>query len=268
MSEVKFNINGNVISLDSELITKGIELGEIKIENDFKIYSPEQFTEIEKEIRNDEYKNTKDKASEIFTKMLKSDFGIEAEGKDMKKVMETFKTKILNDANIEPNKRIGELEKDLETLRSNLTTKEKEFLDFQEGISKKEKQSKIESFILSKLPKEGTTLPAEKLIKVLAIDGYSFDFDEEGKVIPKLNNEIIKNQSTRLVENIDKVLNEAIEPYLVNHESGRGGNSSKGQKQSSIESFNEEMTKKGISIDSIEYNKEMSFRIANKTLTV
>lgn len=96
-------------------------------------------------------KSVKDKAFndafEIQIKNMKKETGLEFEGKDSKDFIANFKAKVLEEANIEPNKKISELETSLETLRGQLEGKDEEIAGIKSSYSLKETRMSAESMI-------------------------------------------------------------------------------------------------------------------------
>lgn len=92
-------------------------------------------------------KDVKDKAFsdafEIQIKNMKKDLGLEFEGKKSKDFIEAFKSQILDNAKVEPNKRISELETSLELANNKLSEKDSELSGLQ--LSYKAEKVKLEA---------------------------------------------------------------------------------------------------------------------------
>lgn len=86
-------------------------------------------------------------ATEIQIKNMKKDLGLEFDGKKPEDFIENFKSKILNEAKIEPNKKIDELNASLESLRSKLSEKESAFSELQSKIENEKIKFKAHTLI-------------------------------------------------------------------------------------------------------------------------
>ena len=133
---MKILINGVVTEVDNDALKKAIEDNsesfEIKSE-DFVIRTAEDHTTYETNLKS----ASQTIGEEIGRKNLFKALDIDIEGtgahKDVNKSVETLSgwsksltEKAISDANIEPNKKVEELTRDLETLRGNMAAKDEE----------------------------------------------------------------------------------------------------------------------------------------------
>jgi len=86
-------------------------------------------------------------AMEIQIKNMKKDLGLEFEGKKPEDLISAYKAKILEDAKVEPNKKIEELNTSLETLRTQLGEKDNELSQLQKTIETDKRKYKAQSLI-------------------------------------------------------------------------------------------------------------------------
>ena len=97
-------------------------------------------------------KNFKD-AFEIQIKNMKKDLGLEFEGKRQEDFINAYKTQILSEAKVEPNKKIDELNSSLEVLRGQLSEKDNAFEQLKTSVEVDKRKFKAQSLI-PELPKE------------------------------------------------------------------------------------------------------------------
>jgi len=109
---------------------------------------------------------------------------------------------------------------------------------------------------------EASRAKTQNLLKGVFDAEYSLDFDTNGNEVVKKGNDIIKNEATREPVPAKDVLISLAKEYgmrLISPDSGgQGGKSSAGSnpgKYSTIEEFEDDMKKKGISTTSSEYVK-------------
>ncbi|MEE9190116.1 MAG: hypothetical protein V3U16_05035, partial [Candidatus Neomarinimicrobiota bacterium] len=131
MDKIKFNLNGIIIEMEQDLVSKAIETGEVKIESDKLIvksedniiYTKAEFETYNKNLKDAEYKSGKTAGEEMAFKAMKNESGYEIEGyKDAKTFVSAFKTKVIEDAKIAPDKKIQDLTSDNDKLRTNYET--------------------------------------------------------------------------------------------------------------------------------------------------
>lgn len=269
---VKIVINGQSVELSKEVLTQGIEKGEVEIKSDNLIlYTKEEAEQREKKIESTGYNKGKTDGVEIEWKEVKRSLGIEVEGKKREEILNAFKEKVLTDAKIEPQKKVQELESTVSQLRSNLTKAEQEKEEIKVSFGNKEKEYKTTSIIINSIPDDAAgTLTKQDIASLFKSNGYVTDI-VEGKEVVMLNGEILKHEKTLSELSIKDVVAKFVaDKGFIKSADGRGKKDEPGSKvkAGSLESFNEEMTDKGIKLQSPEYIAEMGDRIKNKTLTL
>lgn len=86
-------------------------------------------------------------ATEIQIKDMKKEIGLDFEGKKPEDFISNFKSKVLSEAKVEPNKKIEELESSLGKLRSQLEEKDSAFSELQTNIEQDKVKFKAQSLI-------------------------------------------------------------------------------------------------------------------------
>jgi len=133
-------------------------------------------TEVQ-QLKDIEYKNGKTKGVEIAVKDAKEKAGLDFTGKTIDGLIEAVSKKALNDAKIEPNQKVTELEGKLKSVQANYT-------DLENKMKVKDQEVegiKINSELAQHIP-AGATLAPAKIIGLMKMDGYDFKL-EEGKTI-------------------------------------------------------------------------------------
>lgn len=86
-------------------------------------------------------------ATEIQIKEMKKTLGLEFEGKKTDDFITHFKKQVLDEAKIEPDKKIGELENSLSNLQGKFELKESELLDLANSHKKADAKIKLQSYV-------------------------------------------------------------------------------------------------------------------------
>lgn len=189
--------------------------------------------ELRENIANDKKSKWFNDAFEIQIKNLKKEYDLDFEGKDAKDFVEAFKSKILEDSKVEPNKKIEEMETSLSKLQNQIQEKEKAYTDLQSSLNQKETRYKVQSLIPD-LP-ENIGLNKEEAATLLF---SNYDFKEDGVY---KNGELLKDNLEKPVSFEDAV-NGFVTDRGWNAEppSGRGGGArGKGGNTFSISSHDE-----------------------------
>lgn len=229
-------------------------------------------TEDEQNEQRENFKTTFGKAGlEIGIKTAREKYGLDFQGKNIDNLLEAHKTKVvteaLADAKVEPNKKIDELNIDLEKLRGLNEGLQKTIDNSKKANDEAEKRRGIEKTISSQLKGE-YVLEKEDLLTLIETK-LKPTFDDEGKLFFSKNGEAIKNKTTLSYETTENVLADFLTPYSKKPSGGAGGGDDTGAGGSSnLEKFNKEMTDKGVNAGSIQYNREMQKRIREKTLVL
>jgi len=206
---------------------------------------------------------------EIGIKDAKSELGLDFEGKSISDFATALQNKAIEEKKAElgePNKKIEELSKNLETLQTTIKAKDDEILSIKAQATQKEEQSTLNQHLMAAIP-DNVTLPKSD-VAVLFKNNYSLGFDDNKKPVLKKDGEILKNDILEPLQ-IKDVVNTFVteRKFLKTAEGGTGEKDELGSaKAGSMEAFIKEMEDKGVNASSVEFNKEMMTRIANKTL--
>lgn len=111
------------------------------------VRTKDEDSQLRENIINDAKPEIWKQATEIQIKNMKKDLGLEYEGKSPEDFISNFKSKILSEAKVEPNKKIEELEGSLSKLRSQLEEKDNAFSELQSNIESDRLKFKAQSLI-------------------------------------------------------------------------------------------------------------------------
>ena len=265
------DINGVQVEIAEDELSKAVESGKLEIKTNLVTYKPEDFETFKTNLANDEYKKGRTAGEEMTVKALKQKAGIEIEGKDPDKFLEVFKSNVLEQAKIEPSKKIEELTKDNENLRKTYGELETTFNTFKTEITQKETRAKRDSELLKVLPLEGLKVKQADALDLMKLRGFDVDYDESGKLIPLKNGKVVKDEKLSQPIDIKTFAENALKSLDLfdKPQGGRGESDSDGKdKPGSFEAFTKEMKNKGVEDTSIDFKEEMQKRIMSGTLSV
>jgi hypothetical protein len=286
MENIKVNIGGVNLEMDKEIISKAVEKGELVInDNDLVIYKKDEFDELTKNIANDEYVKGRIDGVEIFGKQVKKEGGFDIENPkvflnvkgnvDFEKTASEFISKIKpifeTKLNIEPSKKITELQNDLEKIQNNYKQLEDEYVGFKTSIQQKDLQQKKDNSLLRYISKHELIVePDIALIAVRNKYGVDIDFDDEGNEFLTERGKIVKNEKTLSPIKPDDYIASLITPLIKKEAvTGRGSKDDYGTKtETDYDKFVKEMEQNNISQGSLAFSEEQTKRLQNGTLKI
>jgi hypothetical protein len=265
--DVKLNINGAEVVVPEQTITEAIGKGELTIQNEeIKVFKKPDFDAYVSNVKKEDYENGKRAGIEMEIKAAREKYGLQFEGKTLDNFAESLTGKLKAEFGKEPDKRVQELTKDLDSLRSINQEWETKYNGLQNTIKQEQTQAKKNNLILSALPKENLSIPADDLA-IIFKNRYDVDFDEAGNPLVKKDGQVLKSPTTLSPLSINDVASEFVKPYIkqqINGGRGEGHNTPPGA--TAMDAFIKEMEGKGFKPGSKAFNDEMSKRIADKTL--
>lgn len=171
-------------------VTKAID-AEAETDIEFKPETIHVFTRPELTSREETLKSRHEKAGmEIQIKNLKEKAGIEFEGKDQDKFIETYKAKVLKDANIQESDKVKEKDTIIEGLRTNIATLTTE----KEGILKESKTAQLDSDILAwTIDKKPENLTNKEWLAMIKLNNEITE--HEGQLVVKRDGQLVANKT-------------------------------------------------------------------------
>lgn len=276
---MKININGKIIEVENDIITKAIEekSEEISIKDvPFVIRTTEEDTTFQKNLKDETFKV----GAEIGRKELFKKLGIEKEGvhksdelaaTTLTEWANSVADKKLEEAKVEPNKKVEELTKDLTTLKSTIAEKENLYNKVLNDFSTFKKTSVLDKTLDSLIP-ENVILPKND-IKTLLSTKVKLDVDANGNVFGLgADGQPLKNPTTLeplpVKDVVANFFNENPQ-YLKAASGGAGGSdSSGGSNTNELSAFEKEMEAKGVRAGSEEFNMELNNRIKSGAIKI
>lgn len=250
----KVIINGQSFELTAEMLEKD----EITLSNEeLIIRTKEEDEKFQNNIKNE----AKKAGVEIAVKEARTKLGLEFEGKNIDKLIEAVQNKTLEDAKIEPEEKLKNALKDVDTLKATVQTLTTEKEQAVKGFESFKNDLTIKSVLSKSLP-ENLAFPQDDMILILK-NKMSFDTDESGNVVVKNNlGEVIKNPTTLEPKPVDEVITSFFDEnkaYLKGVEGGAGGSDSKSSgTKISLNKFIEEQQSKGVAPNSEVFNKNLN----------
>jgi len=205
---------------------------------------------------------------EIAIKEAKRALGLEFEGKTMDNLLDAHKRSVLEEAKVEPTKKIEELEGSLTKLRGDLTTKEEEIETLNRTFKAEKQKTEINSRVSANIKGDLTIGKDDAL--TLFNNKFQTELTDEGALLVKKDGKVLKDnlESPRGVEDIMK---EFLTPFAKPNEGGTGGGDeggSSGAATSNLEKFTKKLEKEGIKSNTLEFQERMGKAIADKTLVI
>lgn len=217
-----------ITKIESLLKIKGLS-DAIKAEAETDIEIPElsvyDAAELET-LKNNEYKNGKEKGVEMAVKDAKEKLSLDFQGKSIDGLLSSYQKKVLEDARIEPAEKVKELNEKVTTLQN--TVKE-----YETKLAEKDNEvvsTKVNSELYKHIPQLGENGPAlgqDDVIQLMKLKGYEFKF-EEGKIVPYKDGRQMQDKMSNPLQAKDVVDTFMKETKLVTSQpapSGRGGTS-------------------------------------------
>lgn len=181
-------------------------------------------TEIET-LKTNEYKRGSVAAVEIQVKDAKEKLGLDFKGKTLEGLVEAAQKKALDDAKIEPAKKVQELEEKLKTVQATAT-------ELQTKLTEKDTEIasvKLHTELVKNVP-EGTLLEADEVVALMKAKGYDFK-TVDGKLVATKDGKVIEDKVANPVDVKEVIAGFAKEKKLISEQDpppgGRGGRNGK-----------------------------------------
>lgn len=183
------------------------------------------FTETEvATLKNNEYKSGKDKGVEMMVKETKEKLGLEFQGKTIEGLVTAAQKKALEEAKVEPEKQVKELQ-------DKLTTVQNSYKELEGKLVEKDNEvitTKIKTEVFKHIPSFGEEAPAldqDDVYNMMRTKGYEFKL-ENGKTVAYKDGKVVQDKLSEPVAVKDVVNTFLMEKKLLTPEhvpNGRGG---------------------------------------------
>jgi hypothetical protein len=244
----KIKIGAREFEVSDEVISKAQEEKkpiEISIEGDFIVREKTEEESFVANLKNE----AKTAGLEIAIKETRNALGLDFQGKTMENLIKAVQDKAIEDAKIEPEEKVKNLMKDVETLKGTIQTLTTEKTTLEGSFKTFKQESTVNSTLQTLIP-DNILLPKEDMLLIVK-NKLGFELDESNRLLVKKNGEVLKNQTT-----LDPIApQEAIKSffddnpqYLKQGDGGRGGDDSgSGGGKTTVEKFMEQKAKEGVS---------------------
>jgi len=268
---MKILVNGTPFVVDLETVksqlAEGIENPQIEITSESHVL---RSTDDENAFIENMKRDARVEGLEIAIKNARNTLGLSFEGKTIDNLVKAVQDKAINDANIDPDKKVAEALKDVEILKGTISTIEKQRDEAVNGLSSYKKGQTIQSTLFELIP-DNVAIPKNDMLTIIQ-SKYKIDLNENDQVVFSDANGLMKNTTTLNPLTPKEVINSFFQEntaYVKSASGGAGGgDSGGGTGKKSIDSFNKEMADKGYSVGSQEYVTQMEKEITANTLDI
>lgn len=221
---MKIKISGKEIEVDNETLKKAIEENSESISIEVEGLTIRDESE-ESTFVSNITKEAKSAGVEMAVKEARTKLGLEFTGKTIDNLLDAHKSKVIEDAKIEPNKKIQTLETDISTLKKSLQT-ETEMREQAESQFKSFKNETVLAGALKSVMPQNTVIPADDLLVIMR-NKLKLSVSDTGAVVA-LNDagEVMKDGKTLEpipVKDVVKSFFDQNPSYLKDAPGGRGG---------------------------------------------
>lgn len=278
---MKININGVMVEVDAEALKTAIDEQKesFDVTNDALIVRDKADYET---FVNNLKAEEKRKGEEIGRKELfqKLDLDIEGTGahKSVDKSIEfingwtdKLKTEAVNEAKVEPDKKVQQLQSDLETAKGTIQSLTGEKTDLQSKFDNYKKDVTVKTTLSSHIP-DNISIPKDDMLMILG-SRVKTGFDDNGNLVALDAQGNIKKDPTTLnpvsLKDEIKGFFDNNPNYLKAAQGGSGGgDSGGGSGKQTLDDFTKEMSDAGHAPNSESFNEIMNERIKNGTLEI
>lgn len=172
-------------------------------------------------LKNNEYKNGKEKGVEMAVKGVKEKLNLDFQGKTVEGLVEAAQKKAIEDAKVPANEQVKELQTKIATLQNTITEQDSKLAE-----KDKEVQGvKLSGELFKNIP-AGASLENEEVIELMKLKGYGFEM-KDGKLVASLNGQAISDKLSNPVP-----VKDVIEGFLKDKKliaDGAGGGNPEGR---------------------------------------
>jgi hypothetical protein len=202
------------------------------------------------------YEDGKKAGEEMAVDEAKKELGFTYDGKKVKTLVAEVKKKTLEDAKVEPNKKITELEEKIQTLTNTVGDYEKKIADKESEVT----TVKINGELYKHIPSfgdKGPAIGADDVIQLMRLNGYEAKIEDnktvffkgDKKLTDKLGDPIAPKDVIKSFLTEKKLLVEEQTPE------GRGGGDGGGAKSGTLSALKKQFESEGKSLIGQEFNQ-------------
>lgn len=178
---------------------------------DINAFTPDEL----KTLKDNEYKRGKEVGVEMSVKDAREKHGLE--GKTIEELLTAHGTKVLEQAKIEPDKKVQELQQKLDVAQNTVTQLQTDLQNSKSALVQRDVDTQI-----SKVLPENTIISGEKLVALAKADGFAFEL-KDGKLVAK-KGDALELDHLGNTKDVKTVLSEyATANKLIKEAKGAGG---------------------------------------------
>lgn len=162
---------------DLETAIKDEKEVDIAIDDKLQTFSEDEVTQL----KNNEYAKGKTTGVEMAVKELKDELKLDFTGKTIKGLLEASNKKALEDAKIEPDKKVKELQDKLTTVQTTASELQTKLQQKDQEIAAIRDTSEVATYIPA-LGDNGPALGSSEVIQLMKANGYDFKRNDAGKL--------------------------------------------------------------------------------------
>lgn len=264
-----------VTGIDAEALRSAIESTEevtLEIKTPQTEFNPDSFKDDERfNSWKDNYKAENFiMGRETMIKEARNELNLDFEGKKLENLLGAYKSKVMAEAKIEPEKRVTELESDINKLRDQLNEKEQKYNGLSEELVNTKFQYTLQDKLTNTLSSIGTetVIPQKDIMSLYKANRKIHQGENQmAYIVDPITNEPLKDELRSPVKIEDDFKTFAMN-YIKKPEGGRGISNEPESKKGSLEAFDKRMQSEGISVSSMEYNKKMQEAISSGEIDI
>ena len=197
---------------DLESAIKDEKEVDLAIDEKLTVFTDDEVTTL----KNNEYKNGKEKGVEMAVKETKEKLGLEFQGKTIDGLVTAAQTKAVEDAKVSPDKKVTELTEKLKTVQETAA-------DLQKKLAEKESEVagvKLNGELYKNVP-AGTSLEPDEVIGIMKLKGYDFKI-EDGKLVAVKDGKVLQDKVANALP-VKQVIEEFVTEKKLIADGGSGG---------------------------------------------
>lgn len=182
-------------------------------------------------VKSNSYKEGKKAGVEMEVDELKKELGYDFQGKTIKGLIDFNKKKVLEDAKIEPEKKVTELQEKLTTVQNSYKQLETKLAEKDNEVATTKTKSEVFKHIPS-FGDEGPAFDQEDVYNMMRTKGFEFKI-EEGKVVAYKDGKQVQDKLSNPTDVKEVVNGFLMEKKLITEEKVIAGRGDKTHKQTS-----------------------------------
>jgi hypothetical protein len=220
MNQENINAIAEILKVSSEDLVKMLGEGAPAVQINLTTFTEEEL----KKFKSNTYQEGKKAGIEMDVDSVKKEEGVETSSKTVKGLVEAIKKKVLEDAKIEPNQKLTEMEQKVKTLQQTITEQTAQLSEKDKAVQ--EVQIKGELYQHINLDANGPALGKDDVITLMKNSGFEFKL-EEGKTVVYKDGEKQQDKMANALSAGDVIKGFMSEKKLITvtpDVKGRGGN--------------------------------------------